>query len=148
MNNEPVSRRTRSKAPIKSTSERGIRAQLRSGAAVRIGRSPNDAGGPAKRRKKDARSPKSQKKATDSKVLNRSSVTNLQDMPDDMLTKIVDFLGSSDGNYLYSGKRITENDLHFGYSRDHITDEDLNYNDTGWDGNKKTTWQKQIEEWA
>ena len=31
---------------------------------------------------------------------------------------------------------------------DHITDEDLNYNDTGWDGNKKTTWQKQIEEWA
>ena len=122
---EPVSRRTRSKAPIKSTSERDVRAQLRAGAAGRIGRGPNNAGGPAKRRQKGVRSPKSQKRVAGSKVLNRSSVTNLQDMPDDMLTKIVDFLAASDGTYLFSGRKLTEDDIALGWRREFFSEDKI-----------------------
>lgn len=116
MNNEPVSRRTRSKAPIKSTSERGNRAQLRAGAVGRIGRSSNDASTPAKRRKTEGKSTNNEMKAKNGKVLNQSLVTNLQQMPDDMLTKIVHFLTASDGNYLYSDRTFTEDDVKDSYS--------------------------------
>ena len=125
MNNDPVSRRTRSKAPIKSTSERGNRAQLRAGAVGRIGRSSNDASTPAKRRKKGSRSPKIKKKVSGSKVLNRSSVANLQDMPDDVLVKIVDFVAASDGTYLFSGRKITEDNIGLGWHRRYLRDEQI-----------------------
>mmetsp|Transcript_5424 Transcript_5424/g.15341 ORF Transcript_5424/g.15341 Transcript_5424/m.15341 type:complete len:491 (-) Transcript_5424:7-1479(-) len=125
MKNEPVSRRTRSKAPIKITSERDIRAQLRAEAAGRIDRSSNDAGGPAKRRKQGGKSSCKFMKAKGGKLCNRSSVTNLQDMPDDLITKIVDFVAASDGNYLYSAKEITENDVRLPFSRAYYEDGEI-----------------------
>mmetsp|Transcript_5423 Transcript_5423/g.15338 ORF Transcript_5423/g.15338 Transcript_5423/m.15338 type:complete len:492 (-) Transcript_5423:122-1597(-) len=117
MKNEPVSRRTRSKAPIKITSERDIRAQLRAEAAGRIDRSSNDTGGPAKRRKQGGKSSCKLKKAKGGKVSNRSSVANLQNIPDDLLTKIVDFVAASDGHYLYSDRKLTQDDIDWGWHR-------------------------------
>mmetsp|Transcript_18635 Transcript_18635/g.44158 ORF Transcript_18635/g.44158 Transcript_18635/m.44158 type:complete len:496 (+) Transcript_18635:190-1677(+) len=125
MNSDPVSRRTRSKAPIKSTSERGNRAQLRAGAAGRIGRSPNDTGGPGKRRKKEGKSSKKRTKAKNGTVLNQSLVTDLQQMPDDVLVKIVDFVAASDGTYLFSGRKITEDDLELGWQRSYLREEQI-----------------------
>ena len=47
--------------------------------------------------------------------MNRSSVTNLQDMPDDVLVKIVDFIAASDGNYLYKDRGFAEDDVKDSY---------------------------------
>ena len=119
--NEPVSRRTRSKTPITPKSEREVRAQLRAEVSDRLQRSSNAEGPskPSKRRKKDDRSTKRQKGVKD------ASVNNLQNMPDEMLIKIVDFVAASDGHYLYSAKKITEKDIRLPFSHAVYEDEEL-----------------------
>lgn len=109
--NEPVSRRTRSKEAITpSKSEREMRAQLRAEASDQFRRSSN-AGGPAKRRKKDNRSTKSHASGAGRMISNLRPVNNLQDMPHDMLARIFELIAASDGNYLYSNKKYTEDDV-------------------------------------
>ena len=102
---EPISRRTRSKTPITPKSEREIiHSKL---LAVEIPRQTgrrSDNGGPAKRRKKNIQSIKRRI----GKTHNLSSSTNLEDLPDDVFLKIFDFVTASDGNYLPDDKIFTE----------------------------------------
>ena len=88
-----------------------MRAQLRAEVSDRLQRSSN-AGGPTKRRKSGAKLFTKHKKRKDDKASNsKSSVTSLEDMPDEMLFRIAAFLAASDGTYLFNGRKLIESDI-------------------------------------
>ena len=87
-----------------------MRAQLRAEVSDRLQRSSN-AGGPAKRRKSGVTSLTEQKKRKGGKASIKSSVTSFEDMPDEMLLRIADFLTASDGTYLFNGRKLIESDI-------------------------------------